>query len=98
MTQADGQIAQIIAQADALLKKVRADLDASLDFFRDSGIDHQRLTEHVAPYYGPEQQAQVARLVKADIQAAREEARDAAARAGIGQGSTRPPKRPRNMV
>lgn len=98
MTQADGQVAQIIAQADALLKKVQADLDASLDFFKESGIDYQRLSEYVAPHYGPEQQAQVARLVQSDLQAARKEARDAATRAGIGQSATRPPKRPRNMV
>lgn len=98
MPQADGQIAQIIAQADALLKKVRADLDSSLDFFRDSGIDYQRLSEHVGPYYGPDQQARVARLVQSDIQAARKEAEGAAARAGIGQSGTRPPKRPRTMV
>ncbi len=98
MPQADGQVAQIIAQADALLRKVRADLDASLDFFRDSGIDHQRLSQHVAPYYGPEQQAQVSRLVQADIESARRESRDAATRAGIGQPGARPPKRPRNMV
>lgn len=98
MPQPDGQVAQIIAQADALLKKVQADLDASLDFFRESGIDYQRLSEQVAPYYGPEQQAEVARLVQADLQAARSEGRDAATRAGVSVTGTRPPKRPRNMV
>lgn len=98
MPQADGQIAQIISQADALLKKVRADLDASLDFFRESGIDFQRLSEQVAPYYGPEQQAEVARLVQADVQTARREGLDAATRAGVNVTGTRPPKRPRNMV
>ncbi len=98
MPQADGQIAQIIAQADALLKKVQADLDASLDFFRESGIDYQRLSEHVAPHFGPEQRAQVNHLVQADIQEARKEARDAATRAGVGVNGTRPPKRPRHMV
>jgi len=98
MPQADGQIAQIIAQADALLKKVQADLDASLDFFREAGIDYHRLSDHVASHYGAEQQAQVARLVEADVQTARREAQDAATRTGIGQSGTRPPKRRRNMV
>lgn len=98
MPQADGQIAQIIEQADALLKKVQADLDASLDFFRESGIDYQRLSEHVAPHFGPQQQAEVNRLVQSDLQVARKEAQDAAMRAGVGVNGTRPPKRPRNMV
>lgn len=98
MPQADGQIAHILEQADALLKKVRADLESSLDFFRESGIDYQRLADHVAPHYGPEQQAEVARLVQADLQDARREGRDAATRAGVNVAGTRPPKRLRNMV
>lgn len=73
MSQPEGYAAKIISEAQALIGKVQADLDKAADFYREAGINPDKVAPALEQFMGAKEKDEVARLVQADQEAVQRE-------------------------
>src|SRR5690606_447398 len=98
MSQPDPRTNEIVAKAQALLSKVQADLQASMDFYRDNDIDPRKLTSACEPHLGPAQKKTLADMLQEDADAIQREVDEASVPVREASGGPASRIRMRNSV
>lgn len=98
MSQAEGYAAKIIADAEALLGKIQGDLERSADFYRQNGINPDKVAPALEQFLGPKEREELERLIRADQEDIQREVDEAAARHSFANAPSGGVKRPRSMV
>jgi hypothetical protein len=100
MSQAEGYAAKIIQEAEALIGKVQKDLDGAGDFYREMGINPDKVAPALEQFMGPKQKEELAAILRADDEVVQREVDEAAARASFGSApaGSSAAKKPRNMI
>lgn len=76
MSQPESQqerVARVLAEAQALLEKGRQALDESDAYFRSRGIDREAIARKVEETYSADERAELAAIVRADVERIRHE-------------------------
>ncbi|MFD0669007.1 hypothetical protein ACT80S_14900 [Ramlibacter sp. MAHUQ-53] len=97
MDESDDRIARILAEADALLERVREDRDRTNRLLEDSGIDLAKLAR-VMDRLDPLDRESVKRMVREEQQRADEELERVMASADGGAPARRSIRRNRQLV
>lgn len=94
---------QTIRDAETLIAKVQADLDAAAVFYRDNNIDPDKIASACAPFVGAKEKADIEKQAKADEEAIEQEVREGMARMNFsgnlanGSGASAV-RKPRTMI
>ena len=76
----DTNAAKIVAEAEALLKKVNGDLQQASEFYRAQGIDPAKVLPACEQHMGAREKEELARLLRADEEAVQREVDEGMAR------------------
>ena len=96
----DTNAAKIVAEAEALLKKVNGDLQQASEFYRAQGIDPAKVLPACEPHMGAREKEELARLLRADEEAVQREVDEGMARLRFtpSPASSGGARKPRPMV
>ncbi len=97
MEDSEDRIARILAEADALLERVREDKVRGERLLGDNGIDLARISD-LKQQWDPSDREDVARIVREEQQRADDELARLLASAGAEPGTKRATRRHRQMV
>lgn len=100
MPQSNSPVPPIVAEADALIRKVQQDFEAAADFYRDNDIDPAKVLSACEPFLGAQEQQELQRLIAQDQAEIQREIDENAARLRFSTppASGGAPKRPRTMI
>lgn len=97
MSMSDPKATQIVADAEALIQKVQADLAQSDSVFTNAGLNPEKAKAVLSGLTTPKQFAEADAAVKADLAAIEQEVAEEAARRNQG-GTSGGAKKPRMMI
>ena len=102
MPQPNSPVPAVVAEAEALIRKIRQDFDASAEFYRGNGIDPAKVLDACEPFMGERERQALQEAVARDQAEVQREVDEGAARLRFSAApKTAPggaPKRPRNMI
>lgn len=99
MAHNDSYAGKIIAEAEILLQRVQADLNAADDFYRAQGINPEKILSACAPHMGARERQELEKLIAEDAQAIEQEVSEGKARLSVfTPASTGTPRKPRSLV
>lgn len=95
----DSKTAELIKKAEALISNAQRLLEAGDDFFRQQGLDPQKVRSVLDAQMGPKERAEAEELARADLAAVEQEVAEEKARHSFSQGgASSSVKRPRAIV
>ncbi len=104
MLQQDNPVSSVIAEAEALLRKIQQDFDAAAEFYRSNDIDPAKVESACAPFMGERERQELRQIVDNDQAEIQREVDEGAARLRFCSPSTTAKavsgaaRRPRNMI
>ncbi|MEC4720737.1 hypothetical protein RY831_16355 [Noviherbaspirillum sp. CPCC 100848] len=90
---------ELIKKADELVRNVRSQLESGEEFFRQQGLDPQKVRSVLESQMTSKDKEEAAALARADMAAVEQEVAEEMARARFAKGGAAPSvKRPRTIV
>lgn len=95
MSMDDDRVARIVAEAEQMINEIQRQIDAGEDFFREQGIDRQKMRDAVSP----KEKEEAGRLLADDLAAVEREVAEGKARLAFSTPqATKSPARHRTMI